>query len=473
MSRDVPSAPGRARPPTVLRGGPVLDGALHVAFAVLTVASAVRYVQGHGVDGGTLWVLAGGLLLVALYAVVVVAVRRGSPRAPGWALLLVATWVPLNLLAPSFSWCAVALAFVVLRTLPFRWACGVIAVLVATVVIGWSRIADGFDPTVVVGPVAIAVLAVLAYRSLDREATERQQLVDELREAQGELADAQFRTGVATERARLSRDLHDSVAQDLSSINLLLLAAGQDWTSRPEAAQRHVEQAARTARDALEEVRRVVADLAPTAVPGGLVADLRHLAAETARSAAVDVEVRVVGDVVDPGPEAGHRARALGPRAAGQRRRARGRLARGPDRHLPRGRGVASTSSTTAGGSWRRTEATPVCGGTVSRGSRSASRRSAGGSTWSRRRVRARRSPSASRSPPPSPPWLPPCPGGWDAWLTPTDRFVSSSSTTTRSSAPGCEPCSTGGRRRSSWWARRSTRPAPARRSAPPIRTSS
>jgi len=304
MSRDVPSAPGRARPPTVLRGGPVLDGALHVAFVFLTVASAVRYVQGHGVDGGTAWVLAGGLLLVALYAVVVVAVRRGSSRAPGWALLLVATWVPLNLLAPSFSWCAVALAFVVLRTLPFRWACGVIAVLVATVVIGWSRIADGFDPTVVVGPVAIAVLAVLAYRSLDREATERQQLVDELREAQGELADAQFRTGVATERARLSRDLHDSIAQDLSSINLLLLAAGQDWTSRPETAQRHVEQAARTARDALEEVRRVVADRAPTAVPGGLVADLRHVAAETARSAGIDVEVRVVGDVVDPGPEA-------------------------------------------------------------------------------------------------------------------------------------------------------------------------
>ena len=341
MSRDVPSAPGRARPPTVLRGGPVLDGALHVAFVVLTVASAVRYVQGHGVDGGTLWVLAGGLLLVALYAVVVVAVRRGSSRAPGWALLLVATWVPLNLLAPSFSWCAVALAFVVLRTLPFRWACGVIAVLVATVVIGWSRIADGFDPTVVVGPVAIAVLAVLAYRSLDREATERQQLVDELREAQGELADAQFRTGVATERARLSRDLHDSVAQDLSSINLLLLAAGQDWTSRPEAAQRHVEQAARTARDALEEVRRVVADLAPTAVPGGLVADLRHLAAETARSAAVDVEVRVVGDVVDPGPEA----------ATALVRSARGLLANVAehaaasravaDRHLPRGRGVA------------------------------------------------------------------------------------------------------------------------------------
>src|SRR5215207_6155746 len=178
MSRDVPPAPGRIRPPTVLRGGPALDAALHVAFALLTVASAVRYVQGHGVDAATLWVLAGGAVLVALYAVVVVAVGRRSSHAPAWSLLLVATWVPLNLLAPSFSWLAVALAFLVLRTLPFRWACGVIAVLV---------------PTVVVGPVAIAVLAVLAYRSLDREATERQQLVDELQEAQGKLAGAQYR----------------------------------------------------------------------------------------------------------------------------------------------------------------------------------------------------------------------------------------------------------------------------------------
>src|SRR4051794_3048766 len=305
MSRDVPPAPGRTRPPTVLRGGPALDVALQVAFALLTVASAVRYVQGHGVDAGTMWVLTGAAALVALYAVVVVAVGRRSSLAPAWSLLLVATWVPLNLLAPSFSWLAVALAFVVLRTLPFRWACVVIAVLVATVVVGWNRIADGLDPTVAVGPMAIAVLAVLAYRSLDHEATERQQLLDELREAQGELAGAQYRTGVAAERARLSRDLHDSVAQDLSSINLLLLATSQDWTRRPEAAQRHVEQAARTARDALEEVRRVVADRAPSAAPGGLLDDLQNLATETARSTGVDVEARVVGDIVDPGAQAG------------------------------------------------------------------------------------------------------------------------------------------------------------------------
>ena len=393
MSRDVPSAPGRARPPTVLRGGPVLDGALHVAFVVLTVASAVRYVQGHGVDGGTLVGPGRWPVLVALYAVVVVAVRRGSSRAPGWALLLVATWVPLNLLAPSFSWCAVALAFVVLRTLPFRWACGVIAVLVATVVIGWSRIADGFDPTVVVGPVAIAVLAVLAYRSLDREATERQQLVDELREAQGELADAQFRTGVATERARLSRDLHDSVAQDLLQHQPAPARRrpGLDLASGGGAAARRAggPDGPRRARGGA----RVVADLAPTAVPGGLVADLRHLAAETARSAAVDVEVRVVGDVVDPGRRP-HRAGPLGPRAPGQRRRARGRDPRAVRRPSPSTRTrCRSTSSTTAGGSRPAAEATPVCEDTGSRGSRSASPRSAAGSTWSRRRVRARRSP--------------------------------------------------------------------------------
>jgi signal transduction histidine kinase len=52
-------------------------------------------------------------------------------------------------------------------------------------------------------------------------------------------------------------------------------------------------------------VRRVVVDLAPSAAHGGLVDDLRNIAAETTRSGGVDVDVRVVGDVVDPGSEAG------------------------------------------------------------------------------------------------------------------------------------------------------------------------
>jgi len=156
-----------------------------------------------------------------------------------------------------------AIAFRPLALLPFPVAAAVLAVMVLAVVTAWTRMQQELDPTVVVGPVSVAVLAVVAYRALEREAAVRQRLLDDLREAQGDLADAQHRAGMIAERARLSREIHDSVAQGLSSINLLLQAAEQDWDSRPDAARAHAAQAARTARDSLDEVRRVVRDLAP------------------------------------------------------------------------------------------------------------------------------------------------------------------------------------------------------------------
>ena len=126
------------------------------------------------------------------------------------------------MVAPSFAWCAVPLAFVALRVLPFKVACAVVAAMVVTVALAWSGMRQVVDPTVLLGPACVAVLAVVAYQALDRDARLRQRLLDDLREAQSELADTQHRSGRLAERARLSREIHDSVAQGLSSINLLL-----------------------------------------------------------------------------------------------------------------------------------------------------------------------------------------------------------------------------------------------------------
>jgi len=171
--------------------------------------------------------------------------------------------------------------------------------MIVTVVAAWSRMLGEIDPTIVLGPVWVAVLAVMAYRALERDAAERQRLLDELRQAQGELADAQHRAGALAERARLSREIHDSVAQGLSSINLLLLAAQHDWGSRPMAAQEHVAQAALTARDGIEEVRRVVRDLAPANLPGhdtaALISALRETCQQAVLQTGVAVDVRVEG----------------------------------------------------------------------------------------------------------------------------------------------------------------------------------
>ncbi|MGH3465247.1 MAG: sensor histidine kinase [Kribbellaceae bacterium] len=295
-----PSTPARAA--GILGRANGLETALHAAFVVLVVASAVRYLSGHGLGDRAPWVLSGAAVLLLTYAA-----HRLLPRRL-WLAALVACWFGLVLLAPSFAWCAVPLSFVALRVLPFGPACAVVAGMVATTVVTWTRMTDRLDPTIVLGPVCVAVLAVGAYRALERDAATRQALLDDLHEAQGDLADAQHRAGVLAERARLSREIHDSVAQGLSSINLLLQAAEREWHTRPEAAREHAAQAAATARDGLDEVRRVVRDLAPAELAGvpdepALPAALRQTCERLGSHGTVDVRVQVHGTPVRLDPE--------------------------------------------------------------------------------------------------------------------------------------------------------------------------
>jgi signal transduction histidine kinase len=211
---------------------------------------------------------------------------------------MVMLWAALTLVAPSFAWCAVPVAFAVLRVLPFGWAVATVVAMTVVVTGAWLRITDGVDPAQVAGPIAVALVTVLAYRALDLESRARQDLLDRLVEAQADLGEEQQRTGALAERTRLSREIHDSVGQGLSSINLLLQAAEQVWDTHPAAAREHVRTAASTARYGLDEVRLVVRDLAPDdlAVDGtasALPAALRRAAEQAAPG--MHVEVRLDG----------------------------------------------------------------------------------------------------------------------------------------------------------------------------------
>jgi signal transduction histidine kinase len=278
-----------AHTPSILSHATRLVTALHAALVVLVLASAIRYLTGHGFDDRGPWVLIGAVVLLGTYG----AYRLLPSRV--WLALLVVEWFALVLLAPSFAWCAVPLSFVALRILSFRPACLVVAGMVVVTVVQWTRMTDRLDPTIVLGPVCVAVLAVGAYRALERDALARQALLDELHAAQGDLADAQHQAGVMAERARLSREIHDSVAQGLSSINLLLQAAEREWDTKPAAAREHAAQAAATARDGLDEARRVVRDLAPAELAAGLPEALRKSCERLAAHSALDVRVQVHG----------------------------------------------------------------------------------------------------------------------------------------------------------------------------------
>ena len=138
----------------------------------------------------------------------------------------------------------------------------------AVVLLACSLMQGEFDPTVVLGPVWIAGLAVVAYRALEREAACRQRLLRERQETQGDLVDAQHSAGVMAERGLTLPGDPRQRGTGAVELNLLFQAAEQSWMSRPGAARKHVAQAAGTARDGLEEVRRVVRGLAPSERPG-------------------------------------------------------------------------------------------------------------------------------------------------------------------------------------------------------------
>ncbi len=280
-----------------------LDRWLLVVLVVLLATSAMRYVDRHGLDAAGAAVLAGALVLGLAYATRgLLPSRAGWPTA--WIIGMILLWGALTTVAPSFAWCAVPVAFAVLRVLPFGWAVATIVAMTGLLTVAWQRISDNVDPVQVAGPVGVGLVTVLAYRALDLESRARQDILDQLVNAQEELAEHQHRTGALAERTRLSREIHDSVGQGLSSINLLLQAAEQDWEAHPDRARAHARTAASTARDGLDEVRRVVRDLAPPDLAAGDASALPAALKRAAGLAPTDmpVEVRVDGDPVGVPP---------------------------------------------------------------------------------------------------------------------------------------------------------------------------
>ncbi|MDR3080685.1 MAG: sensor histidine kinase [Streptomyces sp.] len=284
-------------PPAAERDARRLALVIHVVFFLLLSAATVRYVQRHGTEPQAPAVLALASALALLYVLGPALGRRttsgpaedpfppsaflptGPPR-PLWLCALVAVWVVLVTLAPSFSWCAVPLFYTALRTLPPPAAKLLITLLTTLVIFAQLRLAHRFDLDLVVGPPAVAALATAVFAHMDRQRTRQAALIRDLIRTRRELAATERREGVLTERQRLSMEIHDTLAQSLSSQHMLLQAADRLWDTDPQRARDHVGTAATIAERSLAEARRFVHDLAPAdlAEGGGLEAALHTLA---------------------------------------------------------------------------------------------------------------------------------------------------------------------------------------------------
>lgn len=170
----------------------------------------------------------------------------------------------------------------------------------------WQRLAAegsvSWQDVVIAALIAVSGSAMVGYvSSLSRTSAERKRLLDRLEAAQDARAAAERQAGVASERQRLARDIHDTLTQGLASIVMLLEAAE---ASAREEAGRHVTRALRVARDSLTESRRVVWALRPGQLENGQLPDaLRTLVTRLSE------ETGVRGDAVLTGT-----ARPLSPR---------------------------------------------------------------------------------------------------------------------------------------------------------------
>jgi two-component system NarL family sensor kinase len=107
----------------------------------------------------------------------------------------------------------------------------------------------------------------------------------------GRLASDSARLARAEERARLAREIHDTLAQGLTAIGLDLEGALRHLEDSPEQARARLERALTTTRASLEEARRSVLDLRSMPLAGRPLVDAL---AALARSFTSETGVRVV-----------------------------------------------------------------------------------------------------------------------------------------------------------------------------------
>ncbi|GAA1863097.1 sensor histidine kinase [Brevibacterium marinum] len=257
----------------------------HAMALALTVISCIRAIGG---GAGPLAAIAVSFVFLAWYALGAVRAARSGAivLAKWWLLVLAAAWLCTLLVSAEFIWIAFVLWLLAGHLFSMRIAVVFTALTyIATVAAPLAHYGE-VGTASIIGSLIGAVFALglsRGYIELLREGRRREELLQSLELAhqnlldlQDELALTQRHAGEIQERTRVSRDIHDTIAQEISSIRLIAHAE-VDRTADEHASQvlRQVEDlAAQSSRD----VRRIIAALAPAELEdGALTAAIRRL----------------------------------------------------------------------------------------------------------------------------------------------------------------------------------------------------
>ncbi|WP_242612884.1 sensor histidine kinase [Janibacter limosus] len=223
-----------------------------------------------------------------------------------WFVGLTLLWAVLVLVSPENVWLAFSLWLLAGHVLPLLPAVIVSLTVFVVVALEPVRATGEASFAAIIGPfigMVVALGVAKAQQALVRDGIERQRLITSLYAAQeesaaltDELARVQRAEGASSERTRLSRDIHDGIAQGFSSILLLARAAlSEHDPDRLREILRHVESGAA---EGLEESRRVVGALAPADLDeGSLTGAVRRVTERFAQESGVAARVVVTGSL--------------------------------------------------------------------------------------------------------------------------------------------------------------------------------
>ena len=240
--------------------------------------------------------------------------RRRAPVLVFWTVLVLAgaaltTSPPAIVQGVYPESLALVAVYTVARYRPRRHLWPAVAVLEGILVaVAWQQ--EQRWTSLALGTSALAATVLLGVtvstrRAYLAELEERARRLERERDQQAQLA-------VATERARIARELHDIVAHNLAVMIALADGAAFTATVAPERATDAMQQVSATGRQALAEMRRLLGllrDGQPPQAPSGLVPqpgldDLDELV-DQIRAAGVRVELTRQGTAGAWGPGAG------------------------------------------------------------------------------------------------------------------------------------------------------------------------
>jgi signal transduction histidine kinase len=181
----------------------------------------------------------------------------------------------------------------------FRLAMAGTGLISAVLVVGELRWGSSLVSSLIQGCIVFVVAALFGVytRRVVEQSEQRAELIATLEATRDELARANRQSGKLAERERLSREIHDTLAQGFTSLLALVRAARQAVGTDDQAAYRLLRTAEETALENLAEARSLVADLQPAALQStSLQNALRRIAVHTTDQTGIEVNVSVDGE---------------------------------------------------------------------------------------------------------------------------------------------------------------------------------